>query len=114
MTIVAHAHPFVVGVDTHARTHTFAVLVAGTGELIATEQFPATDAGMDRAIGWTVRRTGGDLAALWVIEGVATYGARLASAVNRAGYEIVEAARMDARAHRGTGKSDPFVDRRRG
>jgi hypothetical protein len=81
MTIVAHAHPFVVGVDTHARTHTFAVLVAGTGELIATEQFPATDAGMDRAIGWTARRTGGDLAALWVIEGVATYGARLASAV---------------------------------
>jgi transposase len=62
MTIVAHAHPFVVGVDTHARTHTFAVLVAGTGELIATEQFPATDAGIDRAIGWTARRTGGDLA----------------------------------------------------
>ena len=48
MTIVAHAHPFVVGVDTHARTHTLAVLVAATGELAATEKFPATDAGMDR------------------------------------------------------------------
>ena len=43
MTIVAYAHPFVIGVDTHARTHTLAVLVA--------------------------RRTGGDLATLWVIEG---------------------------------------------
>ena len=81
MTIVAHAHPFVIGVDTHARTHTFAILVAATGELIATEQFPATDAGMDRAVAWAARRTDGELATLWVIEGVATYGARLASTV---------------------------------
>ncbi len=49
---------------------------------------------------------------MWVIEGVATYGARLAAAVNQAGYEVVEAARMDARAHRGTGKSDPLDARR--
>ncbi len=108
MTIVAHAYPFVVGVDTHARTHTFAILVAATGELISTEQFPATAAGMGRAVAWAARRTGGDLATLWVIEGVATYGARLAATVGRAGYEVVEAARMDARAHRGTGKSDPM------
>ncbi|MFT4084267.1 MAG: IS110 family transposase [Nocardioides sp.] len=112
MTIVAHAHPFVIGVDTHARTHTLALLVAGTGELIATEQFPTTDAGLNRAIAWAARRTGGDLDTLWVIEGIATYGARLASTVTRAGYEIVEAARMDARAHRDTGKSDPLDARR--
>jgi transposase len=112
MTIVAHAHPFVIGVDTHARTHTLAVLVAATGELIATEQFPTTDAGLNRAIAWGARRTGGDLATLWAIESIATYGARLASAVNQAGYELVEAARMDARAHRGTGKSDPLDARR--
>jgi transposase len=108
VTIVAHAHPFVIGVDTHARTHIFAILVAATGELIRTEQFPATDAGMDRAIAWAARRTDGDLATLWVIEGIGTYGARLATAVSRAGYEVVEAARMDARAHRGSGKSDPM------
>jgi transposase len=112
MTIVAHAHPFVIGVDTHARTHTLAVLVAATGELVATEQFPATGAGMDRAVAWAARRTDGELATLWVIEGVATYGAHLASAAKRAGYEVVEAAAMNARAHRGTGKSDP-VDARR-
>lgn len=112
MTIVAHSHPYVVGVDTHARTHTFAILAAFTGELIATEQFPATTPGMDRAIAWSARRTDGDLATLWVIEGVATYGARLAAAASQAGYEIVEAARMDARAHRGTGKSDPLDARR--
>ena len=112
MTIVAHAHPFVIGVDTHARTHTLAILVAATGEQVATDQFPATGTGMDRAIAWAARRTDGDLATLWVIEGIATYGAQLASAVSRAGYEVVEAARMDARAHRGTGKSDPLDARR--
>lgn len=112
MTIVAHAHPFVIGVDTHARTHTLAVLVAGTGELIATEQFPATGAGISRAVTWSARRTNGDLAALWVIEGIGTYGAHLAAAAKRAGYEVIEAARMDARAHHGTGKSDPLDARR--
>jgi hypothetical protein len=112
VTIVAHAHPFVIGVDTHARTHTLAILVAGTGELVATEQFPATDAGMSRSIAWAASRTDGDLATLWAIEGIASYGARLASVVKRAGYELVEAARMDARAHRGTGKSDPLDARR--
>ncbi|AFM20246.1 transposase (plasmid) [Mycolicibacterium chubuense NBB4] len=112
MTIVAHAYPFIIGVDTHARTHTLAVLVAATGELVATEQFPTTDAGLDRAVLWAARRTGGELSALWVIEGVASYGARLASTVNRAGFEVVEAARMDTRAHRGAGKSDPLDARR--
>lgn len=112
MTIVAHAHPFVIGVDTHARTHTLAVLVAATGEPVATERFPTTEAGLSRAVAWAARRTGGDLSTLWVIEGIATYGARLAAVVNQAGYEIAEAARMDARAHRGTGKSDPLDARR--
>ena len=49
---------------------------------------------------------------MWVIEGVATYGARLAASAGQAGYEIVEATRMDDRAHRGTGKSDPLDARR--
>ena len=112
MTIVAQAHPFVIGVDTHARSHSLAVLVPATGQLVAAEQFPATSTGMSRAVAWVARRTDGDLAALWVIEGVATYGARLARVAFEAGYEVVEAARMDARAHRGTGKSDPLDARR--
>ena len=81
--------------------------VAATGELIATEQFPTTGAGMDRAVAWVARLTHGELATLWVIEGIATYGAQLASTATSAGYEVVEAARMNARAHRSTGKSDP-------
>lgn len=107
MSIVAHAHPFVIGVDTHARTHTLAVLAA-TGEELASEQFPTTSAGIARAIAWAARRTGGDLAALWVIEGIGTYGAQLAREVTDTGYEVAEAPGMNARARRGTGKSDPL------
>src|SRR5690625_6549750 len=70
MTIVAHAHPFVIGVDTHARNHVLAILAA-TGEIIDTGQFPTTAAGLARTIAWVGRRTGEDLASLWVIEGVA-------------------------------------------
>lgn len=108
VTIVAHAHPFVVGVDTHARNHTIAILIASTGELVAREEFPATQTGLKRAVAWAARRTDGDLSTLWVIEGVATYGARLARTVTATGYQVVEAARMDTRANRGVGKSDPL------
>lgn len=110
--MVAHACPFVVSVDTNARNHALAILVAATGELLAAEQFPATNAGMDRAIAWVARRTSGDLATLWVIEGIGTYGARLAHNATDARYQVVEAPRMNARANRGVGKSDPLDARR--
>jgi len=105
MTIVAHVHPFVVGVDTHARTHTLAVL-ARSGQVLDTATFPTTTAGLARAIAWTGRRTGGDLDTLWVIEGAASYGSGLAALVEQAGYGVVEAAAMNPRATHATGKSD--------
>jgi hypothetical protein len=114
MTIVAHEYPYVIGVDTHAKNHVLAILAAATGAVIDEGQFPATAAGMARAIEWVARRTGADLAALWVIEGVASYGALLAGRVAAAGYQVVEAARMDGRTHRGAGKSDPIDARRIG
>lgn len=112
MTIVAHHYPFVIGADTHTRSHAISILASPTGELIDEAQFPATSAGLTRAVAWAGRRTGGDLAALWVIEGIGTYGARLARAAADAGYTAVEAARMNARANRGVGKSDPLDARR--
>lgn len=112
MPIVAHTRPFVIGVDAHARTHTLAILACPTGEILDEGQFPATAAGLQRAVAWVARRTGADLDALWVIEGVGTYGARLAHAAADAGYAVVEAARMNARANRGVGKSDPLDARR--
>lgn len=106
MTIVAHSRPFVVGVDTHAKNHVYAIITGKTGELIATRDFPTTGAGTNRAIAWVARHTGADLATLWVIEGSASYGALLAGAVGAVGYPVAEAARMDAR--HGVGKSDPL------
>ncbi len=109
MTIVAHAHSFVIGVDTHARNHVLAV-VAANGQFIDTASFPTSPAGLTRAIDWAGRRTGGDLDALWVIEGVGNYGARLAHATAQVGYQVVEAPRMGARGPQG--KTDA-VDARR-
>ncbi len=71
MSIVAHTHPFVIGVDAHARNHALAILACPTGEVIDEGQFPATAAGLQRAIAWVARRTDADLDTLWVIEGVA-------------------------------------------
>ena len=112
MTIVAHAHPYVVGVDTHAKTHALSILATPNGEILDEGQFPSTAAGMARAIDWVARRTGGDLAVLWVIECAASFGAKLARASATAGYRVVEAARMSARSNRGVGKSDPLDARR--
>ncbi|WP_024476453.1 hypothetical protein [Arthrobacter sp. CAL618] len=50
MTIIAEDFEFVVGVDTHARTHTFTTIHCATGALIDTAAFPTTDAGMNRAL----------------------------------------------------------------
>lgn len=51
MTTVAHTCPLIIGVETHARTHTYAVLAAN-GEHLATETFSNTHACRSRAIAW--------------------------------------------------------------
>ncbi len=106
MPIVSHTHPFVIGVDTHARNHVYAIVCARTGELLDTREFPTTSAGINRAISWAGQRTGADLSTLWVIEGAATFGAILAGTLAGLGYTVVEAARMDARNRHGIGKTD--------
>ncbi|WP_286158387.1 transposase [Streptomyces sp. CB03911] len=110
-TTVAQTRSFVIGVDTHARTHTYAVLAAN-GEHLGTETFPNTHAGRARAIAWAGRRTGGDLSAVWVKEGVGSYGAQIARQTALAGYQVAEAARMGRTGRRGVGKSDPIDARR--
>lgn len=111
MTIVAQTHAFVVGADTHSRTHALAIM-ANSGELLDERTFPATKPAMARALDWAARRTGGDLGTLWVIEGAATYGAQLCHTVQEAGYPVIEAPAMSARTRRGVGKSDPLDARR--
>lgn len=106
MSIVAHSHPFVVGVDTHARKHVYTILTAGTGAFLESRDFPTTTAGINRALAWVARRTEADADTLWVIEGAASYGAILTGTVASHGYPVAEAPRMDAKQYRGIGKSD--------
>jgi transposase len=107
--IVANAYRYVVGVDTHAATHTYAIIECPSGAVIDQATFPTTSAGLDRALTWIARRAltpaGGDLdAVLIAVEGTGSYGAVLSQRLTDAGYRVVEAP-TPTRA-RGRGKSD--------
>lgn len=106
MSIVSHCHPYVVGVDTHARNHVYVILDATNGALLDKQSFPTTAPGINRAIRWVARRTNADASTLWVIEGAASYGAILAGTVATHGFPVAEAPRMDSKKNRGVGKSD--------
>lgn len=119
MTIVADIYQYVIGVDTHAATHHYAVIHPGTGAVLDDQQFPTTPAGLRRAADWISRRTGDPTAAspvagtdhvqagvLISAEGTGSYGAQLAQLLTERGYRVVEAPTPDRKRVRGKGKSD--------
>jgi len=106
MTIVANSVSFVIGADTHSRTHTLAIIDTSSSARVDAATFPTSAAGMSRALAWTRRRTAEAVQVLVVIEGIGSYGARLARAFHDAGYRVVEPFATPARARRGQGKSD--------
>ena len=107
MPIVADEYTHVIGVDTHSRTHTYAVIESATGRLLGSETFPTSAPGLARAVKWVRRQSeGGRILA--AIEGTNSYGAGLVSAMDDASIPVVEA-RPPRRAMRaGHGKSDPI------
>lgn len=52
MNTVAEKFNFVVGIDTHAKTHTFAIINTITGQELANATFPVTIPGGKRALNW--------------------------------------------------------------
>ncbi|GGL85695.1 hypothetical protein GCM10010038_14570 [Glutamicibacter protophormiae] len=104
---VAKTYSHIIGVDTHAKKHVYAIL-ANSGEHIETRDFPTTAAGIKCAITWAGRRTGADAITLWVIEGAASYGAVLAGAVTEAAYAVAGAPSGYQKIGRGMGKTDPL------
>ncbi|MFI7744891.1 IS110 family transposase, partial [Kocuria rhizosphaericola] len=105
MTIVAEHYDYVVGVDTHARTHTYTALAAGTGAVLDTAVFPTTTAGTTRAIAWIRRRTdNGDVLA--AVEGTSSYGARLTCALLAEDIPVAEVRPPTRNARAMHGKSD--------
>lgn len=98
-------YPHIIGVDTRARTHTYAIIsTTTTGARASREAFPVTAAGMKRAIAWIGRNTTGQI--LVAAEGIASYGASLTRALGRENVTVVvvKPPRMQARA--GVGKTD--------
>jgi hypothetical protein len=63
MVIVAELFEHVVGIDTHARTHTYCLVAGATGAVVDAATFPTSKAGHARAISWIVRRTRGSVLA---------------------------------------------------
>ena len=102
---VSEQYEYVIGVDTHAATHTFALVAAATGGVLAHAKFPTSPTGLTRAQHWLTQRVG-SRAALVVVEGTGSVGAILTVGLQAAGRHVVEAARMPAGDRRGTGKSD--------
>src|SRR5690606_5624656 len=90
------------GVDTHADTHTAAV-IDPVGRVVGTEQFPATPAGYTALLTWM--RSFGRLGRVGV-EGTGAYGAGLTRLLHKAGVEVIEVDRPDRKTRRFQGKSD--------
>ena len=96
-TTVTEFYRYVVGVDTHAATHSFAIVAAPNGVLVDQATFPTTTAGLGRARDWIGRRTGGDLGDVLVAaEGTGSYGAVLGTCSRRPVTESSRHQRPDA------------------
>ncbi len=107
MSIVADHYRFVVGVDTHAATHTYALVEAASGRELGTETFPTTPTGLSRGAAWIGRRTDGDIDGVLIsAEGTGSYGAVMADRLTEVGYRVVEAPTPSAKRLRGVGKTD--------
>ena len=95
MILVVKQYTHVVGVDPHAKTHTYAILSSATGQVQDTATFRASPPGIARTADWKNRRAGeGQL--LVSVEGASSYGAGLTRALRGAGMSV-----CDVRPHAG-------------
>jgi transposase len=102
---IAATYDLLVGVDTHAATHTFAVIDAATGALVDNAEFPTSPAGLRRALAWIGRRTN-TRTCLVLIDGAGSYGAVLTDHLTAAGFTLAEAPDIPAHVRRAAGKTD--------
>ncbi|NMO05309.1 IS110 family transposase, partial [Gordonia sp. TBRC 11910] len=106
MSSISDDYDYVVGVDTHTRTHQYAILAAATATVVAgPEKFAVTAAGFVKVIAWIARHTSGGRV-LAAVEGTNSYGASLAAALTAAQIPLTEARPASKKARRGVGKTD--------
>lgn len=104
MTIVAEKYEYVIGIDTHSRTHTYEIIDTTTGARAGCEAFPVTKPGMNRAFAWIRRNTTGEILA--AIEGTNSYGSSIRRALVLEGVRVVEVKPPMKKARHGVGKTD--------
>ncbi len=101
--MTAQTASVVLGVDTHAETHT-AALIDQQGRLIDTVQVPTTNDGFGWLLTWAANH--GNVTAAGV-EGTGAYGAGLTRFLNDRGIVVIEVNRPNRQHRRRHGKSDP-------
>lgn len=104
VTMVTEEYEYVVGIDTHARTHTYAIINTRTGARERCEAFPVSPAGMRRAITWIGRNTTGEVLA--AVEGTRSYGSSITAALTAGSIPVVEVKPPKKQARAGVGKTD--------
>ncbi|MFM7146713.1 MAG: IS110 family transposase [Actinomycetales bacterium] len=103
---VAETYDHVVGIDTHARTHTLTIIIAATGQVVDSADFPTTARGLHRAVSWVQRRCPGSVLA--AVEGTSSYGASITTELGDRGITVVEVRPPTRSARARDGKSDPI------
>lgn len=107
MSIVADHCRFIVGVDTHAASHTYTIMESPSGKLLAQETLPTTTAGLAREASWIGRRTEGDVEGVLIsAERTGSYGAIVSEHLAKVGHRVVEAPTPSTKRLRGKGKTD--------
>jgi transposase len=106
MPRVADVADAVVGVDTHADSHTLEV-VSATGSVLAVTRVGNDPAGFAAALVFLAEHAPGTRRFAGV-EGTRSYGIGLARALTAAGLVVVEVEQPAVKARRGKGKSDPI------
>ncbi len=103
MSMLAELVELVIGVDTHADTHTAALVATANGALLTTITVPADAVGYAQLLELAAQH--GGLRA-WAIEGAGGYGAGLTRHLADTGEMVVELDRPVRPARRGGRKSD--------
>ena len=102
--MLAEGADFVIGVDTHAQRHAFAVVEVQTGALVSDWQLPVGTEGYRQALTLAAELAPGQR--LWALEGTGCYGAGLSRFLLAAGERVREVERPLRRGVHGRLKTD--------
>lgn len=107
MSTVADSFDVVIGVDTHADTHSY-VVCTPSGGVISQTTLPTTPAGLIDALSLASDHVDAPGRAAFAVEGTRSYGIGLARAAQAGGHVVIEVEQPERKHRRGRGKSDPI------